>query len=111
MVNLQKLNGLSFKKGCYPGQEIVARMQYLGKLKREMRRFRGAGDDSAPHRRHLCLSAMIPMPVRSSMQYRSGDGFELLAVVKCQYGDDFTWQGAELVTLSLPYIQEDADVG
>ena len=36
MVNLQAVNGLSFKKGCYPGQEIVARMQYLGKLKRRM---------------------------------------------------------------------------
>lgn len=36
MVNLQAINGLSFKKGCYPGQEIVARMQYLGKLKRRM---------------------------------------------------------------------------
>lgn len=36
MVNLHLINGVSFKKGCYPGQEIVARMQYLGKLKRRM---------------------------------------------------------------------------
>lgn len=36
MANLQLLNGVSFKKGCYTGQEIVARMQYLGKLKRRM---------------------------------------------------------------------------
>ena len=36
MVNLQLVNGVSFKKGCYPGQEIVARMQYLGTLKRRM---------------------------------------------------------------------------
>jgi folate-binding protein YgfZ len=36
MANLGVLNGVSFKKGCYPGQEIVARMQYLGKLKRRM---------------------------------------------------------------------------
>jgi folate-binding protein YgfZ len=36
MVNLQVVNGVSFKKGCYPGQEIVARMQYLGTLKRRM---------------------------------------------------------------------------
>ncbi len=36
MVNLQLVDGLSFKKGCYPGQEIVARMQYLGTLKRRM---------------------------------------------------------------------------
>ena len=36
MVNLQLVDGVSFKKGCYPGQEIVARMQYLGTLKRRM---------------------------------------------------------------------------
>lgn len=36
MVNLQRLHGLSFHKGCYTGQEVVARMQYLGKLKRRM---------------------------------------------------------------------------
>ncbi len=36
MLNLDKLNGISFTKGCYTGQEIVARMHYLGKLKRRM---------------------------------------------------------------------------
>ena len=36
MANLGVLDGVSFKKGCYPGQEIVARMQYLGTLKRRM---------------------------------------------------------------------------
>ncbi len=33
MLNLDLLNGISFKKGCYTGQEIIARMHYLGKLK------------------------------------------------------------------------------
>ncbi|MFB1486984.1 MULTISPECIES: folate-binding protein YgfZ [unclassified Thiocapsa] len=36
MVNMQLIDGVSFHKGCYTGQEIVARMQYLGKLKRRM---------------------------------------------------------------------------
>jgi len=36
MLNLELIGGVSFKKGCYPGQEIVARTQYLGKLKRRM---------------------------------------------------------------------------
>jgi folate-binding protein YgfZ len=36
MANLQLIDGLSFHKGCYTGQEVVARMQYLGKLKRRM---------------------------------------------------------------------------
>lgn len=36
MINLDALDGISFKKGCYPGQEIVARMHYLGRLKQRM---------------------------------------------------------------------------
>jgi hypothetical protein len=36
MVNLHKIGGVSFKKGCYTGQEIVARMEYLGKLKKQV---------------------------------------------------------------------------
>ena len=40
MVNFQLIDGVSFTKGCYTGQEIVARMQYLGKLKRRMYRAR-----------------------------------------------------------------------
>ncbi len=36
MLNLEALGGVDFKKGCFPGQEVVARSQYLGKLKRRM---------------------------------------------------------------------------
>lgn len=43
MVNLDLLGGISFTKGCYTGQEIVARMKYLGRVKRRMLRFSAAG--------------------------------------------------------------------
>jgi len=36
MVNLELVGGVNFQKGCYPGQEIVARSQYRGTLKRRM---------------------------------------------------------------------------
>ena len=36
MVNLEQAGGLSFKKGCYPGQEVIARSQYKGTVKRRM---------------------------------------------------------------------------
>ena len=48
MVNLEILGGVNFKKGCYPGQEIVARSQYLGKLKRRTALASIAGADAAP---------------------------------------------------------------
>jgi len=35
-INLDLVNGVSFKKGCYPGQEVVARLHYLGKPSRRM---------------------------------------------------------------------------
>lgn len=36
MLNLETLGGLSFQKGCYPGQEIVARVKYRGELKKQL---------------------------------------------------------------------------
>ncbi len=46
MVNLDLVDGVSFRKGCYPGQEVVARSHYLGKLKRRM--FLAQVEGSAP---------------------------------------------------------------
>jgi folate-binding protein YgfZ len=48
MVNFELTGGVNFKKGCYPGQEIVARTQYLGKLKRRMYRAHAACAAPAP---------------------------------------------------------------
>ncbi len=36
MVNMDRVDGMSFTKGCYPGQEVIARTQYRGSLKRRM---------------------------------------------------------------------------
>ena len=44
MANLDLVGGVSFKKGCYPGQEIVARTQYRGILKKRMARVHAAGE-------------------------------------------------------------------
>jgi folate-binding protein YgfZ len=35
-LDLDEVNGVNFKKGCYPGQEVVARLHYLGKAKRRL---------------------------------------------------------------------------
>ena len=45
MANFELIGGVSFKKGCYPGQEIVARMQYRGGLKRRMALTHLAGNE------------------------------------------------------------------
>jgi folate-binding protein YgfZ len=43
MLSLERLGAFSLRKGCYPGQEIVARTHYLGQAKRGLVRLRGAG--------------------------------------------------------------------
>ena len=48
MINFESVDGVNFRKGCYPGQEIVARSQYLGKLKRRMFLASGRGDVPEP---------------------------------------------------------------
>ncbi len=47
-ANWDVLGGVSFQKGCYPGQEIVARTQYLGRLKERLFAFRTEAEDVAP---------------------------------------------------------------
>jgi folate-binding protein YgfZ len=48
-MELPAVGGVSFTKGCYPGQEIVARTQYLGKVKRRSFRARLVGASGARH--------------------------------------------------------------
>jgi folate-binding protein YgfZ len=66
MVNLDAIGGISFKKGCYTGQEIVARTHYLGKVKRRT------------HLGHVDVSE--PPPQAGDMVY-STDGTEPVGMV------------------------------
>ncbi len=43
MLNLDVLDGIAFDKGCYTGQEVIARAHYRGKVKRRLQRFRTLG--------------------------------------------------------------------
>jgi folate-binding protein YgfZ len=43
-LNLDLISGVSFTKGCYPGQEIVARLRYLGRVKQRLLRGKLQGD-------------------------------------------------------------------
>jgi tRNA-modifying protein YgfZ len=53
MINFEITGGVSFTKGCYPGQEVVARSQYLGKLKR--RSFRADLDSAVSEAQVLAM--------------------------------------------------------
>jgi hypothetical protein len=84
MVNLDLLGGVSFQKGCYTGQEIVARMHYLGKLKRRMY-LAHVSDGSPPVPGTELYSADLGgqssgMVVNAAPA--PGGGFDLLAVIQ-----------------------------
>jgi folate-binding protein YgfZ len=83
MVNLEALGGVDFKKGCYPGQEVVARTQYRGQLKRRMVRARlAAGTASVAPGQELHWDAQPGQAGGTVVNAApSPDGDELLAVV------------------------------
>jgi folate-binding protein YgfZ len=108
MINLQALGGVSFKKGCYTGQEIVARMQYLGKLKRRLYRL-SLADPQIPEPGTPLFS-----PVHNSsvgevvLAARSAEAVELLAVLQDDAAQDGrihlgSAEGSTLSVLDLPY--------
>jgi hypothetical protein len=108
MLNLQAVGGVSFKKGCYTGQEIVARMQYLGKLKRRLYRLTlEAGELPEPGTQLFSPShgSSIGEVVIAA---RGEQNIELLAVLQAEAaeGGDIhlaTLEGPALHLLDLPY--------
>lgn len=111
MLNLHAIGGVSFKKGCYPGQEIVARMHYLGKLKRRMYRAH-VDTDTQPQ-----IGEEVFSPDSGSGQGTgrivmssptASGGFEVLAVVQvssAEQGDVHlqSVDGPKLGFIDLPY--------
>ncbi len=117
MANLERIGGVSFKKGCYPGQEIVARMHYLGKPNRRMALLRAREANSAtPGQSVFLASGEAAGEVVRAAPHPDG-GIVLLAVLRLtalipdqdepalHLGSD---KGAQLTLLPLPYALEDA---
>ena len=108
MLNLQAVGGVSFKKGCYTGQEIVARMQYLGKLKRRLYRL----SLNAPEMPEPGTPLFSPSHNSSIGEVviaaKADQTVELLAVLQAEAADSGdvhlgTLEGPALQLLDLPY--------
>jgi folate-binding protein YgfZ len=78
MVNLDLIGAISFTKGCYTGQEIVARTKYLGRVKRRMLRFGTAGGAPPPGAALYASRGPVGKVVTSAP---AASGSEFLAVV------------------------------
>ncbi len=110
MVNLELIGAVNFKKGCYPGQEVVARMQYLGKNKRRMY-LAQVHAETAPQAGAELFSMEMEgqacgMVVNA--QASPDGGFDMLAVVQIASHDAFpvhigSMTGPRLRFHALPY--------
>jgi folate-binding protein YgfZ len=87
MANLELIGGVNFKKGCYPGQEIVARMQYLGKLKRRMYLAHVAGSAQAGDELYSAEMEGQASGMVANAAPAPGGGSDLLAVVQISSHD------------------------
>jgi folate-binding protein YgfZ len=108
MLNLQAIGGVSFKKGCYTGQEIVARMQYLGKLKRRLYRLSLAASELPEPGTPLFSPTHNSAIGEVVVAARADQGIELLAVLQAEAAESGdvhvgTLEGPGLQLLDLPY--------
>ena len=104
MLNLDLLEGLSFSKGCYTGQEIIARTQHLGRIKRRLYRLQ------LPEGEWIIGQALILSDGRAGRLVevaRTPLGFEALAVLNMQVdpaGDESAAKTAVAgLAMPLPY--------
>ncbi len=110
MANLDALGGVSFNKGCYPGQEIVARMHYLGRLKQRMY-LANVSTNEAPQPGDKLYSANTGAPACGMIVNAAASpdgGFDMLAVMQIESAQrgEVRWkspEGPRLKLLELPY--------
>jgi tRNA-modifying protein YgfZ len=104
MLNLDVLGGVSFEKGCYTGQEIIARTHFRGAIKRRMFRFACASPPPAPATRVLLGDQHAGDVVDAAA---TSEGCELLAVINLAQREEAleleTNRGVRLQMLPLPY--------
>ena len=102
MLNLDLLDAISFDKGCYPGQEIVARTHYKGATKRRTLRF----SSEAP----VSVGDKVSLDERAVGEVLNTAGNELLAVISVSHADDtLTINGSPLKRGDLPYAIQTGD--
>lgn len=105
-LNYQLVNGINFRKGCYTGQEIVARLHYRGKLKRHMYRFEYKNDQIPPPGTTIINSVSGQNAGTVVMAALNQQGkIELLASLLDEQIDQAKVESAteKLSQLSLPY--------
>src|SRR5262245_60836529 len=101
MLNLDELDAVSFDKGCYPGQEVIARVHNLGGVKRRARRYGSPANPPGLGAAVLAAGVEVGEIVRSAPARL---GCEVLAVVEHAAGDKtLTCAGAPLAELPLPF--------
>jgi folate-binding protein YgfZ len=107
MVNFELLGGVDFGKGCYPGQEVVARSQYRGTLKRRMARFDAEAAMAAADEAYAVSDPAQPAGLVVNAAPHPAGGWSALVEVKLAALDDAlhlrSADGPALAPRALPY--------
>jgi len=112
MVNFELVGGVHFQKGCYPGQEVVARSQYRGTIKRRMHLFATNGSAQPGQEVFHSDDPAQPAGMVVNAAEAAGSGCRLLAEVKLAVLDSGSLHlgsadGPLLQRLALPYLIAD----
>lgn len=111
MLNYESVGGVNFKKGCYPGQEIVARSQFRGTLKRRAYLAHTDGEPTVGQEVFHALDADQPCGLVAACAPRPGGGFDAIVSMQTSAAADAqggrltlgSASGPALALLPLPY--------
>jgi folate-binding protein YgfZ len=98
-LNYQQINGVSFTKGCYTGQEIIARMHYLGKLKQQMHRCQFSGAQIPAPGASLHNAAGQEVGQIADAAFAADGGAEVLAVLQSSALEQPIYSGNSVLTV------------
>ena len=106
MLNLDALKGLSYQKGCYPGQEVIARLHYRGEVKKRLSLIQSEqplsiGDQLSSEQSNSMVGTII-----NSATHPDGLCYALAVIVLDKLNDKLIIDNQEITILELPYTIE-----
>lgn len=106
MLNLDALNGLSYQKGCFPGQEVIARLHYRGKVKKRLNLIKSLqplsiDDNLVSEQSNSNAGIVINSATHSDNNY-----YALAVIELSKINDKLNINDKEITILDLPYTIE-----
>jgi len=106
MLNLDALNGLSYQKGCYPGQEVIARLHYRGEVKKRLCLLKSEQHLSIGDPLTLEHSDNVVGNVLNAETHPDESCYALAVIALDKVNDKLMIENNEVAIIELPYAIE-----